>query len=284
MLQNQNAKTIMCNKLSQLLSRPLTKEDIGYETKKTSEVPGEEEYQSTITVKCLPEAIEVEGPVTKAPPPAEAKEIEGAAEMSAEELADKKEKEAKDADCKRNEKAKKAAEIAACEALLEKHQEVFSKIPEASGKSKGTKRKASDSTAGGEPPAAAAPAGKRVKVNGGLVPVDVAGTTAGAGGGIATLLASGNGKNDLNKAVARILKRCVTKGEMVFTTKAVEDGHQCTFRIPELPLQYSSIPTTGAILPDEHSAEQDACVKAIKAIAVIQRILSMKGAKKYKMS
>lgn len=263
----QNAKMLLHNKLSKVLGRPLTKTDVVYTTEKTGEA-GSESYQTKISIPDLDGGVEIEGPAV--PLPGEGQD-----------------------------KGRKAAEAAVCQVVLDQYQETFNQAATKAPKRKTpTSMEELESVSNGNgTDSAAEPPLKKAKVPGGflakssgfsgpggqspLIPVDAPGTVAGAGPGIAAIINENDAKNRLNKALARILKRCIMKDEIGFLTQKVPDGYQCTVWLPDLPLHYRCIPTVGEVYATEQEAQNKTAVRAIKAIAVIQRILGMKGAKRY---
>lgn len=124
----------------------------------------------------------------------------------------------------------KEAEQNAAAIALEHHAGEVAALPEASKKSGNKKRKPGDGE-GGPPP------GQK-----------------------------GANKMLLNTAVSRILKRPLTKQDVVFTSAQVPGGHQATLQMPGLPGPWSTLAWAGEVDSSQKDAEDHAAAHGLAAL------------------
>jgi len=149
--------------------------------------------------------------------------------------------------------SKEAEKAAAVQVLA--HYEA--EIAELSSLPKAKKQKTSGGFEGGAgvvaPPEPVVPAPVAM---GGMVAAQ-----AGVSAGNAT-----SAKSELNTCCMKILRRVMQKGEIVYDTAKVQEGHQCTVSVPCLPGEYAGVGFTGEVCANAKDAEQSAASYAVEAI------------------
>jgi len=71
----------------------------------------------------------------------------------------------------------------------------------------------------------------------------------------------------LNTSLMKILRRPVTKEDVVKTTIKTALGHQCTISIPALPAEWSGLAWAGEAAPNSKDAEESAATYALEALS-----------------
>lgn len=233
-LNHPNPKTNVNQFLQMYCKRPITKDDIVYET-----IPVSGGFQSTITVNAL-----------------------GGDQFVGEPQPDQK-----------------AAEKSAAEQVLNHHQETIMNMPA------GKKKKAG----GGGAVAAMMPPAKKQKTEDAEdegIGEEAAPEAAPSVVSAAAVLGEVNSnKVALNTICMKILRRAMTKGEIVWDTQKVASGYQCTCSVPSLPGEYATTGFTGDVMEKSKDAEQSAAGYAVETLLAdpeLAQLMASPGAQQNK--
>jgi len=75
-----------------------------------------------------------------------------------------------------------------------------------------------------------------------------------------------NPKSELNKALMRILERCVVKDDLVFTHVQTPQGFQATLQLPGLPGRFGKLAWAGEVAKTKKDSEKTSAQQALNAI------------------